>query len=138
MNKETTKEENVIDKIRTLLLNYDLALDYAKGEINYHDCNMKLYANSQKKKEKARYISHKIDKEKFEVYYDEIVKAKEDVLVILNSVLDKYIPIYKTIFIMKYFQQREIECIANQTGYSSAGIYKILNKIRKDFEDIDC
>lgn len=97
---------------------------------------MNLYANSRKSKEKAKFVSHKIDMQKYAIYIEELIKAKEGVLATLNSVLDKYNQLYKNVFYMKYFQNKQLEEIANETGYSVSGIKKIIDKMKNDFIDI--
>lgn len=128
--------ENAITQFKKLLYNFDVMIEYAKGEIAMHDCNMKLYANSRKKKEKAKFVSHKIDKQKFEIYLEELINAKKEIIANLNSVIDKYNPIYKKIFYMKYFEEKTNEEIADNFGYSLSGIKKICKKMREDFIDI--
>lgn len=136
MSEEATKCDTIIAQIKKLLYNYDLSITYAQGEIKFHECNMNLYANSRKTKEKAKFVSHKIDMQKYAIYIEELTKAKEGVLATLNSVLDKYNQLYKNVFYMKYFQNKQLEEIANETGYSVSGIKKIIDRMKNDFIDI--
>lgn len=136
MNEETKKGLGVINQIKKLLYNFDLALAYANGEIEFRKANMNLYQHSKKRFEKSLFVSNKVDKEKFELYASELEKEKQQIMIVINSVLDRYNPRYKKIFIMRFFEEKPIKEIADDVGYTQRQIFAIIEKLKKDFIDI--
>ena len=123
---------NVVARIRRLLLNYDLTVAYALSEIEIRKNVMDLYRGDTRKPSQKKFVQAKVDKERFEIYIEEVVKAKKklenDVLYVLN----RYTPRYKDIFWMACIQQKTYEEISQITGYSYDAVYKIVHKVKSD------
>jgi len=137
MSDNSEKGIKVINQIKKLLYNYDMALVYANGEITFRQANMKLYQNSKKKYDRVLFVSNKVDKEKFEIYQQELMKAKNEIVSSVNSILDRYNSKYKQVFIMKFFEEKTIDEIASSLGYSKRAIDDIIAKLKRDFIEIE-
>lgn len=122
----------VVDKIRRLLLNYDLTVAYAFGEIEVRKSIMDLYRGDTRKPSQRKFIQAKVDKERFEIYVEEVAKAKKELKDNVLYVLNRYNPKYKDIFWMACIEQKTYEEISQITGYSYDAIYKIVHKVKND------
>lgn len=122
----------VVDKIRRLLLNYDLTVAYALGEIEVRKSIMDLYRGDTRKPSQRKFIQAKVDKERFEIYVEEVAKAKKELKDNVLYVLNRYNPKYKDIFWMACIEQKTYEEISQITGYSYDAVYKIVHKVKND------
>lgn len=124
--------KTVVDKIRRLLLNYDLTVAYALGEIEIRKEIMNLYRGDDRKPNQKKFVQAKIDLERFEVYVEEIVKAKKELVDNLEYVLKRYTERYKSVFWMACIEQKSFKEISEITGYSYDAVNKIVHRVRED------
>ena len=122
----------VVDKIRRLLLNYDLTVAYALGEIEIRKDIMELYKGDDRKPSQKKFIQAKIDMERFEIYAEEVLKAKKELVDNLNSVLKRYTERYQKIFWMACIEKKPYAEISDKTGYNYETIKKIVHKVKGD------
>lgn len=123
---------NIVDKIRKLLMNYDLTVAYALGEITIRKEIMELYKGDERKPNQKKFIQAKIDVERYEVYVEEIVKAKKELVDNLNYVLSRYTERYRSVFWLACIEKKSFKEISEQTGYSYDTVNKIVHKVKED------
>lgn len=124
--------KNVVDKIRRLLLNYDLTVAYALGEIEIRKDIMELYRGDERKPSQKKFVQAKIDLERYEIYVEEVVKAKNKLEKNLMYVLNRYTSRYKDIFWWHCIEQKSYDEIAEKTGYSVVALKKIVHNVKQD------
>ena len=125
-------KNTVVDKIRRLLLNYDLTVAYALGEIKIRQEIMSLYRGDTRKPSQKKFIQAKIDLERYEVYVEEIIKAKKELVDNLNYVLKRYNDRYQKIFWLACIEKKPYAEISDVTGYNYETIKKIVHKVKED------
>lgn len=125
-------DKNVVDKIRRLFFNYDLTVTYALGEIEIRKNIMNLYRGDTRKPSQRKFVQAKIDAERFEIYIDEIVKAKKELEKNLLFVLNRYNERYKTVFWLHCIEDKTYDEICDKTGYSREAVKKILHRVKQD------
>jgi hypothetical protein len=125
-------KNTVVEKIRRLLLNYDLTVAYALGEIKIRQEIMKLYKGDTRKPSQKKFVQAKIDLERYEVYVEEIVKAKKELVDNLNYVLKRYNDRYKSVFWLHCIEKKTYDEIVEKTGYSYEACKKICQKVKAD------
>lgn len=125
-------EKNVVDKIRRLLLNYDLTVAYALGEIEIRKDIMDLYRGDDRKPSQRKFVQAKIDLERFEIYIEAVVAAKKELESNLMYVLNRYTERYRAVFWLHCIENKTYEEIAEKTGYSKDAIKKIIHKVKED------
>lgn len=124
--------KTVVEKIRRLLLNYDLTVAYALGEITIRKEIMDLYKGDNRKPSQRKFIQAKIDFERYEIYVEEVVKAKKELEKNLMYVLNRYSSRYKDIFWKHCIEQKSYDEIAETTGYSVVALKKIVHNVKQD------
>jgi len=130
MTDETGLAKNVIERIKVLLFNYDLELTYARGRVREYEITMRLYGNDKRKEFQRKYLSAKVDKEKFENYIDEIIDAKNEIMDNIDIILSNYTPRYKEVFILYFFENKTYDEICDKTNYSRDAIKDIIKKLK--------
>lgn len=104
--------KNVLDKIKRLLLNYDLLLDYAKGErdlrLNYMNLNKQVKTKAGQK----LYILSKVELDRFNIFIEEITKAKEELLNNLSNTLEMFEEKNHKILKKYYLENKSVDEIA--------------------------
>lgn len=122
----------IVDKIRRLLLNYDLTVAYALGEIEIRKQVINLYKGDERKPSQKKFIQAKIDAERYEIYVEEVVKAKKELEKNLMFVLNRYAPRYRDIFWWHCIELKSYDDIAAETGYSVVALKKIVHRVKED------
>lgn len=132
MTEEIKEATTIVDRIKKLLYNFDLAITYAKGEIKLREANINLYANDGRRYSQRRFINAKVDKERFEIYIKELENAKREILDNLEIILSKYTERYKRVFIMYFIENKSYDEICSETNYAPDGLKDIIVKLKKD------
>lgn len=130
--EERKQAQNIIANIRKILLNCDLTINYAKAEIRLREATMELHRGSQKKHRQRAFIDAKVDKERFEIFIEEIESLKNEVLQNLEIIFDKYTDKHKQVFLYFFLQQKSYDEIAELTNYSKPTINYIVSKLKED------
>jgi DNA-directed RNA polymerase specialized sigma24 family protein len=124
--------KNVVEKIRRLLLYYDLTIAYALGEIEVRKNIMNLYRGDDRKPSQRKFVQAKIDAERFEIYAEEVLKAKKELEKNLLFVLNRYTEHYKQVFWLHCIEGKTYDEISSKTGYSYEAVKKIVHKVKDD------
>ena len=133
MYKDENKQAKTIaDKIKKMLMNLELTILYADSEIKIRQATMKLYEGDTNRWKQRKFIEAKIDKERFEVYKEDIEHLHVEIMENIDILLSKHTPRYKQIFIMYFFQDKTYKEIAEETNYSLVAINKIISKLKND------
>ena len=136
MDEISNQSKNVVDKIKKMLFNIDLSLAYADAQIQANNAKMELYSNDKRKSAQKRFISAKIDKERYEQYINSAKNLKDELIDHLNIILDKYKPNYKIVFISYFIENKTYNEISAETHYSMDAIKVIIKKLKSDLIDI--
>lgn len=131
---ENVKSEakTIIEKIKRILFNCDLTIAYAKGEINLRNSIMSLYEGDMRKKSQQKFIRAKIEKERFELFVDEVEHTKTEIKENLNLIFDKYQPKYRQVFLLFFLEDKSYQEIAEQTNYSFEMIKLVIRRLKND------
>ena len=132
MVEESRQAKTIIEKIKQLLYNYDLTIAYAQGEIAIRNASMDLYKGSKSQYKQRKFLEAKIDKEKFQIFVDDVENARSELLDNVEIILSKYQKKYKDIFMLYFFQEKSYKEIADQTAYSIPMITKVIKRLKND------
>ena len=134
--EKNNKAKTIIEKIRRLLMNYDLAIVEAKGTIELKATEVGKYKTIQGKKAKSQFIKYSKQKQITEIYLDELITNKNKLLENLNIILDKYQPRYKEIFVYYFLENKNYDEIADLTCYSKDTVNKIIQRLKSEIIDL--
>lgn len=133
MNNETAERgQKIADNIRKILLNCDLRLVYADGELKLANEDFKLHSKVGGKAHTRKALLAKARGESYKVYIKNVNKIKGEITVGLDTVLDRYTPKYKKIWIMYFIEQSSIDDICSAVNYSRGNINVIIKKLKMD------
>ena len=136
MIEERAKTNTIVKRIKKMLFNYDLAVAYVKGEIKIREANMRLYKGDTKKISKRKFVLSKVEKERYEIFLEEIAVAKKEILENLNLILDKYQPRYRQVFIAYFLEDKQYCEIEALTNYSYDAVKAIIRRLKNDLIDL--
>ena len=136
MIEERAKTNTIVKRIKKMLFNYDLAVAYVQGEIKIREANMRLYKGDTKKTSKRKFVISKVEKERYEIFLEEIAVAKKEILENLNLILDKYQPRYRQVFIAYFLEDKQYCEIEALTNYSYDAIKAIIRRLKNDLIDL--
>lgn len=130
MGKDEIKRGQLIaDNIRKILLNVDLRIVYAQGEIETAQADYELYSRLDNQR---KALTAKARIECYKVYIENILKVKNEVSFGLNEVLDRYTPKQKRIWIMYFIEKASIQEIATEANYVTRNVDKIIQQFKSD------
>ena len=136
MIEERAKTNTIVKRIKKMLFNYDLAVSYVKGEIKIREANMRLYKGDTKKNSKRKFVLSKVEKERYEIFLEEIAVAKKEILENLNLILDKYQPRYRQVFVAYFLEDKQYCEIEALTNYSYDAVKAIIRRLKNDLIDL--
>ena len=136
MIEERAKTNTIVKRIKKMLFNYDLAVAYVHGEIKIREANMRLYKGDTKKISKRKFVLSKVEKERYEIFLEEIAVAKKEILENLNLILDKYQPRYRQVFVAYFLEDKQYCEIEALTNYSYDAIKAIIRRLKNDLIDL--
>ena len=136
MIEERAKTNTIVKRIKKMLFNYDLAVAYVKGEIKIREANMRLYKGDTKKNSKRKFVLSKVEKERYEIFLEEIAVAKKEILENLNLILDKYQPRYRQVFVAYFLEDKQYCEIEALTNYSYDAVKAIIRRLKNDLIDL--
>lgn len=134
MSAALKRSKNIIEKIKRLLMNYDLSINYAQGELDIRHAEMNLYSNeTTHKKKNRRYIVAKVEAERFEIFIEELQQAKAKLLNNVYNTLENYTPSQHEI-IKQYFLENKpfADVVKNNPSESEDAIKKAINDFSRD------
>lgn len=124
-NRRTT---NIAKRLRKLLMNYELAIAEADSQINLHIGKMKLLMGKENIASQKKFILEKVEVRKYEMYKDELLKARSELLERIDIVLGRYYnKKMKEVFFMHFIQQKTVQEIGAKTNLTSTAIEKIVS-----------
>ena len=136
MIEERAKTNTIVKRIKKMLFNYDLAVAYVKGEIKIREANMRLYKGDTKKISKRKFVLSKVERERYEIFLEEIAVAKKEILENLNIILDKYQPRYRQVFVAYFLEDKQYCEIEALTNYSYDAVKAIIRRLKNDLIDL--
>ena len=133
MSADTSKQaQTIIDKIKQLLFNLELTIVYADGEIAVRRSTMKLYEGQTNRYKQRKFINAKVDEERFQIFKEDVENVKNEIMENLDIILSKYQARYKQIFVMRFFEEKTYQEIADETNYSLVAINRIVARLKND------
>lgn len=126
--------QKIADNIRKILLNCDLRIVYATGELKLANEDFKLNAKLGGVGGERKALRAKARAETYKVYIKTINKVKGEISMGLDRVLARYTPKYKTIWIMYFIEQASIDDICNAVNYSRGNVNVIIKKLKLDLD----
>lgn len=124
--------QKIADNIRKILLNCDLRIVYAEGELKLANEDFKLHSKVGGQANARRALRAKARCESYKVYIKNVSKIKGEISLALDTVLSRYTPKYKTIWIMYFIEQSSIDEICSAVCYSRGNINVIIKKLKMD------
>ena len=97
---------------------------------------MRLYKGDTKKISKRKFVLSKVEKERYEIFLEEIAVAKKEILENLNLILDKYQPRYRQVFVAYFLEDKQYWEIEALTNYSYDAIKAIIRRLKNDLIDL--
>lgn len=123
---------NVVDKIRKTLFNFDLQIAQVEAEIKNREEIMDLHCCSTKKKDLEAFTIAKIEKENYEVFAYRLKEQKKNLVDRVSLIAKKYEGKYSQIFMLYFFENLSHQEIATRIGYSVSRIDHIVARMKKD------
>jgi DNA-directed RNA polymerase specialized sigma24 family protein len=136
VQEDVKKATDMIQKIKRLLYNYDLAIVEAKGQYELRQAAMRRYSQDKRKFAVRKKLAAKIDCDRIDTYINEINSKKQEVYDNLMLVLDRYNKRYTKVFMMYFIEEKTYEEIATVTSYSRDAIRTIVRRLKNDILDI--
>lgn len=134
MTYHSNKDVTIAEKLRKLLLNIDLKIVYAEGEMKVAEEDCRLNSKIDNSKNQQLAISAKARKECYRIYIANLVDTKQNIRLHLDKVLSKYLPTRKMIWEKYFLERKSIEKIANEVSYSVPNVKHIIKQLRADIE----
>lgn len=134
--EERTKADTIVTRIKKMLFNYDLAVAYVDGEIKLREANMRLYKGDTKKDSQRKFLIAKIEKERYQLFMEEVAVAKKQILENIDLILEKYQPKYRQVFIAYFIEDQKYADIETLTNYSCDAIKVIIRRLKNDLIDL--
>ena len=119
----------VVDRLKRLLLHYNLLTVYAKSMVDNAVSRMQLYYGCTGKKKKKRFLLAKIDFERYSIYLEEITRQRDELLSNIELVMSKHNKRFEKIFVAYYVEGKSKEIIADELDYSLEAVNKIIYEI---------
>lgn len=134
MGKDSGVErgQQIADNIRKILLNCDLRIVYAEGELKLANEERKLHSKLGGKSHTRKALLAKARCETYKVFIETVKKIKGEISLGLDTVLSRYTPKYKKIWIMYFIEQASIDEICSAVAYSRSNINVIISKLKND------
>ena len=133
--KSTSRGQRIADSIRAILLNCDLRLVYAQGEIESARAEFEMHARLDSAFHQRKALTAKAKMGCYKTFMKNVNKTKKEVMDGLNHVLDRYSPKKKRIWIMYFIEQATTQEIANEMNYVSRNVEYIISEFRRDLEE---
>lgn len=134
MENDTKQAKTIVDRIRKLFFNYDLAIAYGRSEVK------RLSIEMEKNQHKGgagskKFVVAKVEKERFELYVAEMENAKKELIDNFELITDKYVGSYSEIFVAYFIEGKTYKQIAEMTNYSFEAVKWIIRKLKRDLLD---
>ena len=131
-DNDVKRGQKIAENIRKILLNCDLRVVYAEGELKLANEDFKLHSKLGGQANARKALRAKACCETYKVYIKNVSKIKGEISLGLDRVLSRYTPKYKTIWLMYFIEQASIDEICNEVNYSRGNINVIIKKLKLD------
>ena len=123
---------NVVERIRRMLLNYDLELARVEAEIALRQEKMDLLACVNGAKAQKEFLTAKVEKENYEVFRYRIIEQKKGLLRKVDLVASKYEGKYSKVFYMYFFEKASTEEICEKMKLKKIQVDCLIRRMEKD------
>lgn len=127
--------KNTIEKLRIFLFVLDLKETNARGEVKVNEEEYLLQSSLLGKKAKQKALEAKMQAEVFKVYLNHIITLKNDTLTNLKKIISTYEPRNQTLWYEYFISQMSVSDLCEKYGLEERNCYRIIAKMKKDFED---
>lgn len=134
MGCQADRGQKIAENIRKILLNCDLRLVYGEGELKLAQEDFKLHSKASGQASARKALRAKARCETYKVYIKNVSKIKGEISLGLDTVLSRYTPKYKKIWIMYFIEQASIDEICSAVCYSRGNINVIIKKLKLDLD----
>ena len=124
MEKESINNaDNIIVKIRQLLLNYDMTIAYVKGEIDLRESVIEILQKENEegksKPKQKKIISNRAEIEVYQIFLNDVLKKRENLIDSLNIIFKrfKHTDIVSKIFFDYFIKEKTINEIKEEMPY---------------------
>ena len=131
----TSHSKTIIERLKRTLFKYDMEIARVEGEINLYKEKIDLLSQSTRKKDLQALTLAKIDKENYQVFLKRLKINKTALLRRVSLVVDKYEGDYAEVFKKHYFENKEADQIAEETGLPIYTVKQILGRLNKDVSE---
>lgn len=122
----------IADNLRSTLLNYDLEINRAKGELNLCKTKIEKLRGDTRIKSQKNMFTQQVNERKYEAYIKRLELTKNSILETLDKILNLYTPKKKTIWMLFFISQLSLDEIATKTNYSIAQLKRIIKSMKSD------
>ena len=131
----TSRSKNLIERLKRTLFKYDMEIARVEAEIALAAEKMDLTSQSTRKKDTKVFIESKINKENYEVFLSRLKTNKITLLRNIYLIIDKYEGDYSEVFKKHYFENKEVEQIAEETKLPIYTVKQIIKRLNYDIND---
>lgn len=78
------------------------------------------------------FIDSKINKERVEIFLEDTLREKEELLLGVNQIIDKYFKPFQKVFVLYFIEDMSVEDIARELNYSVEFIQKVIKQQNED------
>ena len=131
----TSRSKNIIERLKRTLFKYDMEIARVEAEIALAQEKMDLTCQSTRQKDVKEFLSAKIDKENYEVFISRLKTNKTTLLRNIYLIIDKYEGDYSEVFKKHFFENKEVEQIAEETQLPIYTVCQIIKRLNYDVSD---
>ena len=131
----TSRSKNIIERLKRTLFKYDMEIARAEAELALAQEKMDLTCESTRKKDLQTFLAAKIDKENYETFVARLKTNKTTLLRNIYLIIDKYEGNYAEVFKKHYFENKEVEQIAEETSLPVYTVKQIIKRLNYDISD---
>ena len=124
--------KNVAEKIRKVLVSFDLEIETAKAQLKKSNTQVYCFKDSTKVYEKNKYYYGLLNQVKYKEYIRQLQQQKIDFLIQLKSVLNLYYSTYSDLWIQHFIHNKDIDEIVRENKIKKSTIKKIFKMMNQD------
>lgn len=124
--------KNVAEKIRKVLVSFDLEIETAKAQLKKSNTQVYCFKDSTKVYEKNKYYYGLLNQVKYKEYIRQLQQQKMDFLKQLNNVLNLYYSTYSDLWIQHFIHNKDIDEIVRENKIKKSTIKKIFKMMNQD------
>lgn len=132
------KTNNVVLKIKSLLLNFDMTIAYVKSEIEIRESAIEILSKENEegksKIKKKKIIENKADIEMYSTFLNDLIRKRENLIDNLNVIFKRFNhpEIISKVFFDYFIKERTIQDIQQDIEFlNEEEIQKIIDKLNE-------